>query len=190
MVSCRESLNLPDREWFGGNEALQVRFGDGLARYRRARLLHRQQVAVHHRRRLLERLAEGCDRHYHREAAGFEDAAFDLFGALAQVHVAGVDAGPGVEDGDDGLALVLFRRDAEAAHPRAVAERAGAVGAVAAEPVVASELLWGPHAWYRRLQHAVASRVPLAIRFCVLQPGRPGLDRATPGTIAVAVVNT
>src|SRR5260370_1262214 len=87
-----------------------------------------------------------------------------LFGALAQVLVAGVDAGPGVEDGNDRLALVLFRRDAEAAHPGAVAEHADAVGAVIAEPAVASELLWGLHAWYRRSQHAVASRVPPAAR--------------------------
>ena len=146
--------------------------------------LHRQQVAVHHRRRLLERLAERGDRHLDREAAGLEDAALDLFGALAQVLVAGVDAGPGVEDGDDRLALVLFRRDPEAAHPGAVAERADAVGAAIAEPAVASELLWGLHAWYRRSQHAVASRVPLAARTLMwgfLQRGRPGLDRATPG---------
>jgi hypothetical protein len=42
---------------------------------------------------------------------------------------------------------------------------------------VASELLWGLHAWYRRSQHAVASRVPLAARTFMwgfLQPGRPG----------------
>jgi hypothetical protein len=56
--------------------------------------LQRQQVAVEHRRRLHERLAEREDRHLDRKAAGLEDAALDVGDALAEVGVAGVELAP------------------------------------------------------------------------------------------------
>jgi hypothetical protein len=59
---------------------------------------------------------------------------------------------------------VLFGRYAQLAHPRTVAELPEAVRPGGSEPAVTSELFWGLHAWYRRLQHVVASRVPLAAR--------------------------
>ena len=60
--------------------------------------LHRQEVAVEHRGRLLEVLRQRHRRHLDREAARLPDAALDLLGALAEVRVAGVDVAPGVED--------------------------------------------------------------------------------------------
>ena len=45
--------------------------------------VHREQVAIEHRARLHERLAERQDRDLHREAAGLPDAALDVLGAHA-----------------------------------------------------------------------------------------------------------
>ena len=50
--------------------------------------VHRHQVAVEHRRRLHQRLAERHDRELAREAAGLQHAALDRLGQPAQVHVA------------------------------------------------------------------------------------------------------
>ena len=55
-------------------------------------------------RRLHEGLAQRQQRDLHREAAGLPDAALDVFGAQAEMRVAGVGVAPRVEDGDDRLA--------------------------------------------------------------------------------------
>ncbi len=100
--------------------------------------LHRQQVAVEHRRRLLERLGQRDRRHLDREAAGLPDAALDLLGALLEVRVAGVDVAPGVDDRDHRLAGVVAAVIAHLRGARAVAERAHVLHAV---PAVAAQLL-------------------------------------------------
>ena len=84
--------------------------------------LHREQVAVEHRRRLLERLGERDRRHLDREAAGLPDAALHLLGALAEVRVARVDVAPRVDDRDHRLAEVVAARVAHLRGARAVAE--------------------------------------------------------------------
>src|SRR5262245_7885194 len=73
-------------------------------------------------------------------ASGLEHAPLDLLGPLAQVHVARVQLGPGVQDGDERLAQVLLVLDAELAHPRPVAEGPQPRGALAAEPAVAAQV--------------------------------------------------
>ncbi len=89
------------------------------------RLLHLdgEQVAVHHRGRLAVGLRQRGDAELHREPAGLPHAPLDLFRALPQVHVARVQLGPGVQDGDDRLALMLGRGHPVLPHPRPVAER-------------------------------------------------------------------
>ena len=72
--------------------------------------LHRQQVAVEHRRRLLERLRQRHRRHLDREPAGLPDAALDLLDALLEMRVARVDVAPGVDDRDHRLARGSPRR--------------------------------------------------------------------------------
>ena len=69
--------------------------------------LHRQQVAVQHRRRLLERLRQRHRRHLHREPARLPDAALHLLHALLEVRVARVDVTPRVDDRDHRLAPVV-----------------------------------------------------------------------------------
>ena len=66
--------------------------------------LHGEEIAVEHGRRFDERLGERHRRQFDRKAAGLPDAALDVFGARAQMAVAGVDVAPGVEDADDRLA--------------------------------------------------------------------------------------
>ena len=75
--------------------------GIGAQRFLR---LHRQQVAIEHRRRLHEGLAQRQQRDLHREAARLPHTALDVVGAQAEMRVARVRVAPGVEDGDDGLA--------------------------------------------------------------------------------------
>ena len=77
--------------------------------------VHREQVPVEHRRRLLEGLRERGHGHLDGIPTGLPDAALYRLGTLAQVHVAGVDVAPGVEDPDDGLAGELLGADAELA---------------------------------------------------------------------------
>jgi len=50
------------------------------------------------------------------------NAALHLLGALAEMGVAGVEVGPGVEDGDDRLALVVLAGVTHLLDARAVAE--------------------------------------------------------------------
>ena len=77
--------------------------------------VHREQVSVQHGRRLLECLREGGHRHLDRIPTGLPDAALYCLGALAQVHVAGVDVAPGIENPDDGLVGQLLGTNAELA---------------------------------------------------------------------------
>ena len=86
--------------------------------------VHREQVPVQHRRRLLEGLRERGHGHLDGVPAGLPDASLDRLGTLAQVHMAGIDVAPGVEYPDEGLAGELLGTDAELAGTRAVAEGA------------------------------------------------------------------
>ena len=100
--------------------------------------LHRQQVAIEHRARLHERLAERQHRDLHREPAGLPDAALDLLGAQPEVRVARVRVAPGVEDRDDRLAGEVVGAEARLLRARAMAERAQIVRA---EPAVAAQVV-------------------------------------------------
>ena len=60
--------------------------------------LHRQEIAVQHRRRLLERLGQRHRRHLDREPAGRPHAALHLLHPLLEMRVARVDVAPGVDD--------------------------------------------------------------------------------------------
>ena len=71
-----------------------------------------RQVARELRGRSQVRLAVAEDRELDRKTAGFEDAAFHVFGELAEVRVARCQLAPGVADADDRLALELVVRDA------------------------------------------------------------------------------
>ena len=102
--------------------------------------LDREEVAVEHRRRLHEALGERDRRHLDREAAGLEHAALHVLDPLLEVHVAGVEVGPGVEDADDRLAHVVGGAVAHLHDARAVAEAAEVVGC---EPAGGAELLGG-----------------------------------------------
>src|SRR4029077_14811509 len=69
--------------------------------------LHGQEIAIHHRGRLLKCFAESDGRHLHREATGLPHAALYIFRAFAQMAVAGIDVAPGVNDGYDRLASIV-----------------------------------------------------------------------------------
>ena len=100
--------------------------------------LHRQEVAVHHGGRLLERLGQRHRRHFHREAARLPYAALHFLDALLEVGVAGIDVAPGVDDGDHRLAGVVAAVVTHLRRARAVAEGAHVLGAV---PAVAAQLV-------------------------------------------------
>ncbi len=112
--------------------------------------LHRQEVAIEHGRRLHERLGKRHRRQLDRKAAGLQDTAFHVLGALAQMRVTGVDLAPGIEDADDRLAAPVVGIVAELLEARAVAERAHVVNA---EPAMAAQM-FGPfsarHRWKLR----------------------------------------
>ena len=57
---------------------------------------------------------------------------FHVFGALAQVAVAGIDVAPGVDNGDHRLARVVRRNATHGCRTGAVAERSQIVGAIPA----------------------------------------------------------
>lgn len=75
--------------------------------------LHRKKVAVEHRGGFHEGLAETHHGHFNGVAAGLPNAAFDFLGTLAKVGVARKEIVPGVENRDDGLALIFLVVDAE-----------------------------------------------------------------------------
>ena len=99
--------------------------------------LHREQVAIEHRGRLLEHFGQRERRHLERKAAGLQHAALHLVGALPEMRMARVDVAPGVDDRDDRLALVVLARVAHLRGARMVAEAAH-VGL--AEPAMRAEL--------------------------------------------------
>ena len=98
---------------------------------------HGEEVAVQHGRRFDERLGQRHRRQLDGKAAGLPDAALHVFGAGAQMAVAGIDLAPGVEDADHRLAGPILAVVAELLEPRAMAEGAQVV---AAEPAVAAQL--------------------------------------------------
>ena len=111
---------------------------DAVDRVAADRLLdvHRREVAEQHRGRPQARLAERHHRELERHAARLPDAALDVLGELAEVHVARRQLRPGVADADDRPAV----EDAfgqPAAHPAAVDE---AVLVELAEPCCRSVL--------------------------------------------------
>ena len=91
--------------------------------------LHGEQVAIEHRGRLLKVLGQRHRRDFDRESARLPHAALHLFDALLEVHVAGADVAPGVEDADDGLAGVVGAVVAHLRDAGALAERAEVVRA-------------------------------------------------------------
>src|SRR6516165_10584811 len=97
-------------------------------------------MAVRRGRRFDEWLGEGHRRQFERKATALIDAAFDVFGAIAQMAVAGVDLAPGVDDADDGFADPVGAVVTELAQPRAMSER---TQIVAAEPAEAAQLFGG-----------------------------------------------
>ena len=114
--------------------------------------LHRQQVAIEHRRRLLERLGQRDRRHLDRKSARLPDAALHFLGALAEVRVARIDVAPRVDDRDNGLADVFAARIAHLRGARAVrrtsaGRRRRTSGASAARPRACDGWSWVyPHA--------------------------------------------
>jgi hypothetical protein len=99
--------------------------------------LHREQVAIEHRRRLLERLGKRDRGHLDGEPARLPDAALDFLGALPEVAVARVDVAPRVDDRDHRLADVIRARVAHLRRARTVPERTQVVDAV---PAMAAQL--------------------------------------------------
>ena len=99
--------------------------------------LHGEEVAIEHGRRFDERLGKRHRRQFDRKSAGLIDAALHVFGARAQMAMAGVDIAPGIDDADHRLADPVGAVIAELAQPRAVAERAQIV---LAEPAIAAQL--------------------------------------------------
>ncbi len=99
--------------------------------------LHRQQVAVEHRRRLLENFGERDGRHFQRKPARLQHATLHFLRALPEMRMARVDVAPRVDDRDDRLALVIGARIAHLRRARMVAERAHVV---VAEPAVRAQV--------------------------------------------------
>ncbi len=94
--------------------------------------LQRQQIAIEHRRRLLEYLGECDGRHLQRKSPRLQHAALDLFSALAEMLVARVDVAPGVDDRDDRLAEIVGARIAHLRGARMMAELPHVVRAIPA----------------------------------------------------------
>ena len=94
--------------------------------------VHRRQVARQHGRRAQVRFAVREHGEFHRETTGFQDAALDVFGQLAEMRIARGQLGPGIADANDGLAMKLVVRYALVFHPAAVHE---AVLVLRAEPL-------------------------------------------------------
>jgi hypothetical protein len=106
--------------------------------------LHRQEVAVEHRRRLDEDLADRQRRKLDRVPARLPHAALDALGALAKVRVARRQVAPRVDDRNDRLAHEVGAPHAHLLRSLAVAERAHVVGG---EPALAAQGLEGAAAF-------------------------------------------
>ncbi len=107
---------------------------DAVDRMRAQQLLHfqRQEVAIEHRRRLDEVLRQRQRRQFDREAARLPDAALHLLGAGAEMRVAGIDVGPGIDDRDHRLAHEVGVVVAHLQRARAMAEGAQVLGLIPA----------------------------------------------------------
>ena len=99
---------------------------------------HRQQVAIEHGGRFLERFGQGDRRHLQRETAGLPYAALHFLGALAKMRVTGIDVAPGIDDRDHRLAGEILARVTHLQRARTMAERAQILGA---EPAMAAQLV-------------------------------------------------
>src|SRR5579884_4272170 len=99
--------------------------------------LHRQQIAVEHRRRLDEDLAQRQGRQFDRKTTGLQHATFDVFRSGAQMAVTGIEIAPGIDDADDGLAVPILGVEASLTQPGTMAESPQIVDA---EPAVATQL--------------------------------------------------
>ena len=97
--------------------------------------VHAHEVAVEHRRRPHQGLAERHHRKLEREAAHFVHAALDPLGEHPEVRVARGELRPGVADPDDRTAIEQMVRQALVLHPATVMEP---VLAVLAEPLGAA----------------------------------------------------
>jgi len=102
--------------------------------------LHRQEIAVEHRRRLHEILAERKHGNFHRHPSRLEHAALHIFREDLEVQMARVDLRPRVQNGDDWLALPILGPQAHLPRARAVAEAAQVIGS---EPAEGAELIGG-----------------------------------------------
>ena len=127
----------------------------GWIRTQRFLCLHRKQVAIEHRRRLHERLAQRHERDFHREATSLPDAAFHFVGPEAEMRMTGVCVAPRVQDGDDRFAAHLLWRETSLLRARAMTGRAKIV---AAKPAVAAQV----GGCFARSAHASRSRRRLA----------------------------
>ena len=86
--------------------------------------LHRQEVAIHHRRRLLKRLGQRHRRQFNRKAARLPYAALHLLDPLLEMGVAGIDVAPGVDDRDHRLPGIIGAIIAHLRGARTMAEGA------------------------------------------------------------------
>ena len=98
--------------------------------------LHRQQIAIEHRRRLHEWFGQRHRRKFDRETTGLQHASLHIFRAFAQMRVAEIDVAPGIDDADDGLADPIGGVIAALTKPRTVAER---TQIAYAEPAMAAQ---------------------------------------------------
>ena len=110
---------------------------DGVKRIRADGLLdvHRHQVAIEHRRRLHQVLAERDRREFERQSACEQHAALHRLGKAPEVHVAVHELGPRVADSDHGPAGQCVVRQPLRVQGRAMNE-AGQV--VSTEPALAT----------------------------------------------------
>ena len=120
--------------------------------------VHAGEVAVQHRGRAQQRLAERHHRELEREAAGLVDADLDLLGQRAEVRVAGRQFAEGVADADHRPAVELVVRHALALDPAAVGET---VAVLAAEPLLAAQFV---RAFFFVMDAPGFSRSPAAAR--------------------------
>ncbi len=158
---------------------------DAVQRVRADGLLdvHRHQVAVEHRRRLHQRLAERHDRELHREAARLQHAALDRLGEPAQVDVAVDELRPAVADADHRPAAERLVGDARRLQPGAVQEPVEVAALepllAAAAPVPPAEARAVPHG--RRLAHGlVAGSRHSSAAWSTTAPLPPQRAHATP----------
>src|SRR5512139_52182 len=91
--------------------------------------LHRQQVAIEHRRRFHEGFRQRHCRQFDREAAGLQHAALHILGTVAQMRVAEIDIAPGIDDADDRLAAEVGGIETALPQARAMPEGAQVVDA-------------------------------------------------------------